>query len=99
MAMHNNTRLMTLEDFAEFIGVTYKTICNYKALGLLPEPDKVVFRSPLWKPSTARKWYAARPGRGAGGGRPRKVAPTITEENHNGSGPRRTKQADIGNDQ
>lgn len=45
----------------------------------LPEPDARVGGSPVWFRSTFEAWRAARPGRGAGGGRPRKVVEQLNE--------------------
>ena len=38
----------------------------------LPEPDVMIGRTRGWLPETIDRWNAARPGRGVGGGRPRK---------------------------
>ncbi|MFE6305059.1 hypothetical protein [Nocardiopsis sp. NPDC057823] len=43
--------------------------------GDFPPPDQVFGRSPVWEPETIDKWARARPGKGAGGGRPRKAGP------------------------
>ena len=40
----------------------------------LPEPDARIGPHPVYFRSTFEAWRAARPGRGAGGGRPHKVA-------------------------
>lgn len=36
----------------------------------LPEPDARIGATPVWFRATFERWRAARPGRGAGGGRP-----------------------------
>lgn len=73
--------LDTLE-VARMVGVTYNTVRYYlqqaranrragtPKQGDLPEPDRVFGRSPVWRRSTITRWLAARPGQGAGGGRP-----------------------------
>jgi hypothetical protein len=38
-----------------------------------PEPDKYYAGRPVWKRSTINRFERQRPGRGAGGGRPRKT--------------------------
>lgn len=38
----------------------------------LPEPDVTIGRTRGWLPDTIDQWNAQRPGRGVGGGRPRK---------------------------
>lgn len=38
----------------------------------LPKEDKMIGRTPVWRPATITSWK--RPGQGAGGGRPRKDA-------------------------
>ena len=38
----------------------------------LPEPDVTIGRTRGWLPKTIDQWDAQRPGRGVGGGRPRK---------------------------
>jgi len=59
---------------AGLIGVTPDTLSAYRSRGYLPEPDVMLGRSPGWLPATIERWIAARPGKGAGAGRPRKDA-------------------------
>ena len=40
----------------------------------LPAPDVMIGRTRGWLPETIDQWNASRPGRGVGGGRPRKKA-------------------------
>ena len=61
--------MLTLQDFADDLGVEYHTLVVYKTKGKLPPPDAVVGRSPLWARATVTKYKASRPGPGAGGGR------------------------------
>lgn len=61
-------RYLSFTEFAERIGVRTGALGNYK----LPEPDAYIGRTRGWKAETIDAWNAARPGRGAGGGRPRK---------------------------
>lgn len=69
-------------EVAKMAGVTYNTARFYLQQaranrragapkpGDMPEPDRVFGRSPAWRRSTIESWLAARPGQGAGGGRP-----------------------------
>jgi hypothetical protein len=51
----------------------------------MPAEDETIGRRPYWRMGTYREWQAARPGKGAGAGRPpgsktRKAkAPTVVE--------------------
>lgn len=75
--------LLTLADIAELLGLEYRTVRNYHQIatrrrrdgglrpGDFPAPDMRFGRSPVWKASTIASWRTRRPGRGAGGGRPR----------------------------
>ena len=57
-----------LNDVADRLGITKGALARYK----LPEPDATVGKARGWLPETIDQWNAARPGRGVGGGRPRK---------------------------
>ena len=59
-------------EVAAHLGVTPATVRKYASTGRLPVPDGRVAASPWWSPDTIRAWQAQRPGRGVGGGRPRK---------------------------
>lgn len=63
---------MTTLDVAHHLGVTADTIRAYRSRGILPEPDGAFGREEWWWPDTITGWQATRPGRGVGGGRPRK---------------------------
>jgi predicted DNA-binding transcriptional regulator AlpA len=76
--------LLDLRGIAETLGLAHRTVRNYHQAaerrrrqgaprpGDFPPPDQVFGRTPVWKASTVRSWKQRRPGRGAGGGRPRK---------------------------
>ncbi|GAA3861850.1 hypothetical protein [Streptomyces sedi] len=49
---------------------TAATWASYVSTGRGPEPDEFVFGVPHFRRRTLPAWLAARPGRGAGGGRP-----------------------------
>ncbi|KWT61845.1 hypothetical protein ADL21_11205 [Streptomyces albus subsp. albus] len=73
-----------MAGIAEKTGLAYDTVRFYhnkaearrreKAPkpGDFPPPDDTFGRSPVWREGTIDIWLANRPGRGAGGGRPRK---------------------------
>lgn len=59
-----NADYWTINDVAEYWGVTPQTIRTYRSRrrGELPEPDAVFGRSPVWKPKTIIDFE--RPGQG-----------------------------------
>lgn len=59
---------------AAHLGLSVRTIQTYRDRGSLPTEDGRLGASPWWWQSTIDAWQVARPGRGAGGGRPRKDA-------------------------
>jgi len=61
-------RYLSMTEVAQRLGITKDALANYK----LPEPDVIVGRARGWHAETIDKWNAQRPGRGVGGGRPRK---------------------------
>lgn len=62
------TRYLSVAEVAERIGVKNASAAGYR----LPEPDALVGRTRGWLPETIDEWNRNRPGRGIGGGRPRK---------------------------
>ena len=62
------TRYLSLTEVAARLGITTGALAWYK----LPAPDALIGRTRGWLPETIDEWNAARPGRGVGGGRPRK---------------------------
>jgi hypothetical protein len=81
--MTGETPVLSRQAVAVILGVQPKTISQYlvesKAGGRyathpFPAPDGYIGRGPWWRrerESEIRGWAAARPGQGAGGGRPR----------------------------
>lgn len=61
---------LTRADVAAHYGITAASVSKAVERGSLPPPDGYVGRTPVWLPKTLATWK--RPGRGAGGGRPRK---------------------------
>lgn len=55
-------------EVAQRLGIVKSAVSAYK----LPEPDVMIGRTRGWIPETIDEWNASRPGRGVGGGRPRK---------------------------
>ncbi len=63
-------RYLSMTEVAERLGVTKGALVRYK----LPAPDVIVGKARGWLPETIDQWNASRPGRGVGGGRPRRKA-------------------------
>jgi predicted DNA-binding transcriptional regulator AlpA len=61
-------RYLSLKEVGERLHV--KNAAAYR----LPEPDALIGTTRGWLPETIDQWNARRPGRGVGGGRPRKKA-------------------------
>lgn len=61
---------LSFTEVAGRLGVKTGALATYK----LPEPDAMIGRTRGWLPETIDRWNASRPGRGVGGGRPRKKA-------------------------
>lgn len=59
---------LSVTDVAKKLGIATSAVSVYK----LPEPDVMIGRTRGWLPETIDQWNAQRPGRGVGGGRPRK---------------------------
>ncbi|WP_240541490.1 hypothetical protein [Bifidobacterium callimiconis] len=61
-------RFLSTKEVGQRLGIK-----NAASAGL-PEPDAVIGTTKGWLPETIDQWNANRPGRGVGGGRPRKCA-------------------------
>lgn len=57
-------RLLDYAAIGDLIGVSARTVCKYRWRGVMPEPDKMLGRSPCWYTSTIVSWVAQRPGSG-----------------------------------
>lgn len=57
--------LLGYKEAAELLDVKAKTLYEYRARGILPEPDLVISGNPVWKRSTLTRWDAARKTRNA----------------------------------
>lgn len=62
------TEYLGVTDVAKRLGISTAAVSAYK----LPQPDALIGRTRGWLPDTIDRWNASRPGRGVGGGRPRK---------------------------
>jgi predicted DNA-binding transcriptional regulator AlpA len=51
-----------LDEIAESLGVSRRTIERERSAGRFPKPDLILGRMPLWRPETIRAWVG-------GGGR------------------------------
>ena len=66
--------LLDMAGVAAYMGKRYATVQGWRRDDpSFPVPDVMLGQSAGWWPSTIDAWQATRPGRGAGGGRPRKV--------------------------
>ena len=61
-------RYLSLKEVGPDSGSRHPSATGYH----LPEPDALIGSTRGWLPETIDAWNAARPGRGSGGGRPRK---------------------------
>ena len=61
-------KYLSVTDVARRLGISTAAVSAYK----LPQPDATIGRTRGWLPDTIDQWNAQRPGRGVGGGRPRK---------------------------
>lgn len=64
---------LTTAEVAKLVGVTPASWRSMVSRGSAPEPDGHLGSTPWWTRKTITRWQATRPGRGAGGGRPRKA--------------------------
>jgi predicted DNA-binding transcriptional regulator AlpA len=55
---------LTADEVAAKIGVSRRTVYQYKTRGTLPPPDEQPGRTPMWKTSTIEQWIESRPGQG-----------------------------------
>jgi hypothetical protein len=57
----------TVKDVASYLGVSVHTVTSYRSRRQMPDPDRVIGRTPVWQPTRIIEWHAERPGHG---GRP-----------------------------
>lgn len=51
----------TTDDVATFLGVGASTIRAYVTRKQMPQPDRYMGRTRLWRPGTIREWHSSRP--------------------------------------
>ena len=73
-------KYVDMVEIGTWFSVGHRTVSTWRARYAdthpFPKPDVVIGRTPGWAPGRRgeiRDWESARPGRGAGGGRPRKL--------------------------
>jgi len=73
-------RYADMVEIGTWFNVSHRAVANWRSRYAdshpFPEPDVIIGRTPGWSPdrrSEIEQWEAARPGQGAGGGRPRKA--------------------------
>lgn len=66
-------QLLTAAEVADRLGIAVSTVYAYRRDGKLT-PTQMVGRTPVWTVGDLDRQRAQWPGRGAGGGRPRKGA-------------------------
>ncbi|MFB9686591.1 hypothetical protein [Amycolatopsis plumensis] len=73
-------RYADMVEIGTWFNVSHRAVANWRSRYAdshpFPEPDVIIGRTPGWSParrSEIDRWAAARPGQGAGGGRPRKA--------------------------
>ena len=59
----------TVADVAAHLGVSVNTVSSYRSRQQMPDPDRMIGRTPVWAPTRIIQWNGQRPGRG---GRPPK---------------------------
>jgi predicted DNA-binding transcriptional regulator AlpA len=62
-------RYLSLTEIARQLGITTASV----AQAHLPPADAVIGKTRGWKQETVEQWVKQRPGRGVGGGRPRRT--------------------------
>lgn len=91
----SEARILDISGLAEYMEWTIKSTRTAHARstkrrreglprpGDLPKPDEQFGGSPVWYLSTIQEWKPERPGRGKGGGRPKKPRP-VEDDRENG---------------
>lgn len=51
----------TISDVATYLGIAPSTVRSYLARSQMPEPDRHIGRTAVWKPKTIRAWNSRRP--------------------------------------
>ena len=79
MNLDTTYRYVDMVEIASWFGISHRAVANWRTRYAdghpFPEPDVLIGRTPGWardRKAEIETWEAARPGQGAGGGRPRK---------------------------
>lgn len=62
-----NAEWWTTSDVAEYLGVQIGTVSSYRNRNQMPEPDRTLGRTHLWRPESIISWNEGRPRLGIGG--------------------------------
>jgi len=54
----------TTAEVAAYLGVRPATVSTYRMRGQMPQPNRKLGRTQLWRPQTIIEWHRSRPGRG-----------------------------------
>jgi hypothetical protein len=54
------TEWLTNTDIAKLTGLKIETLHTYRSRNTLPEPDKYMGRTPVWKLETIKNWTSSR---------------------------------------
>ncbi len=54
---------LRIDELAESLGVSRRSLERVRSAGKFPKPDAVIGRMPVWKPETIRRWLAEGGGR------------------------------------
>ncbi|ORT52970.1 hypothetical protein KBI5_08930 [Frankia sp. KB5] len=57
----------TTSDVAAYLDVRVSTVTAYRRRSQMPEPDRTIGRTPVWRPKRIIEWHESRPRPGAGG--------------------------------
>ncbi len=57
----------TTSDVAAYLDVRVSTVTAYRRRSQMPEPDRTIGRTPVWRPKRIIEWHESRPRPGTGG--------------------------------
>ena len=55
-ARRSDRLVYRLDQLAELLGVSRRTIERERSAGRFPQPDMHIGKAPLWKPTTIQQW-------------------------------------------
>ncbi len=62
-----NAEWWTTTDVARYLGISVSAVTNYRKRKQMPQPDKTIGRTRMWRPIRIITWHAGRPRPGVGG--------------------------------